>query len=175
MGSRSAGPEAASEGSGRYHRARAGSESPPAAEKRSRETGRGAGRRTNHRCRGGSGEHSPSSSQPQPAEPRRGASIPAARPLRPAPRTAALTAHRTGPPSPARSPPLPRRRAVFLAALLLSPSCRALQIPPKRGYAGGGARMLVRASLPPRIHERRRGGARGRNLLLYSFIFTVGR
>lgn len=74
---------------------------------RSREPGRGAGRRTNPRCRGGSGEHSPSSSQPEPAEPRSGASIPAARPLRPAPRTAALTAHPAGPAR--RAPHTPRR------------------------------------------------------------------
>lgn len=89
----------------------------------------------------------------------------------PAPRSAHCGAHcaprRPGPPRPAHSPPLPRRRAVFVAALLLSPSFRALQIPPKRGYAAGGAWMLVRASLSSRIHERRRGQRGGE---AYSFI-----
>lgn len=116
---------------------------------KSREPARGAGRRTNPRCRVGSGDHSPSSSQPEPAEPRSGAIIPAARPLRPAPRTAARTAHPTG--ALRLDPHAPRANPAeggVLAALLLSPSCRALQIPPKRGYAADGARMLVRASLP---------------------------
>lgn len=77
--------------------------------------GRGRRRGTNPNGRGGFwGEHSPSSSQPEPAEPRSGASIPAARPapcsraLRRAP--AALPAHpgalpaRPARPGPARSP-----------------------------------------------------------------------
>lgn len=169
MGSRTAGPEAASEGSAQYHRAKAGSASPPAAEKGTGKQGegRGEGQTPLPRRLGGA------LTQQQPAG-ARGAQERGEHPCgaAPAPRSAHCGAHcaprRPGPPRPAHSPPLPWRRAVFLAALLLSPSsCRALQIPPKRGYAAGGARMLVRTSLSSRIRERRRGERGGE---AYSFI-----
>lgn len=168
MGSRTAGPEAASEGSAQYHRAKAGRASPPAAEKGAGKQGegRGEGQTPLPRWLGGA------LTQQQPAG-ARGAQERGEHPCgaAPPPRSAHCGAHcaprRPAPPRPAQSLPLPRRRAVFLAALLLSPSCRALQIPPKMGYAADGARMLVRASPSSRIHERRRG-ERGREA--YSFI-----
>lgn len=174
MGSRTAGPEAASEGSGRYHRAEAGSRSHPLRRKKGagkQGEGRGEGQTPQPRRAGGA------LTQQQPPGARR-AQERGEHPCgaAPAPRSAHCGAHcaprrlcpaRPAPPRPARSPPLPRRRAVFLAALLLSPSSRALQIPPKRGYAAGGARMLIRTSLPAGIHERRRGKRGGET---YSFI-----
>lgn len=84
---------------------------------------------TNPNYWGRFGEHSPSSSQPEPAEPRSGTSIPAAAHCGALPARSLRTR--------ARSLPLPQHRAVFLAALPLSPSCRALLLPLKRGDAGG--------------------------------------
>lgn len=150
---------------------RGGQPVPPAAEKeRSREAGRGAGRRTNPAAEAGRGSTHPAAATRSPPSP--GAGRASLRRGPRAPLRALRRALRTPPalPGPARSAAprtLPRRRAVFLAALLLSPSSRALQIPPKRGYAAGGARMLIRTSLPAGIHERRRGKRGGET---YSFI-----
>lgn len=167
MGSQTAGPEAASEGSGQYHPPR---RKEPGTRERGGEKDKSALPR---------GVEEPLTQQQPPRA--RGAQERDEHPCGEAsvPRSAHCgghcAPHRLGPPRPAHSPSLPRRRAVFSAALLLSPFCQTLQNPPKRGYAAGGARMLVRASLPLRIYERRRVGARERNLLLYSFIFSFSR
>lgn len=76
----------------------------------------------------------------------------------------------------ARSLPLPQHRAVFLAALPLSPSCRALLLPLKRGDAGGwcAADRRGRASLPLGMTERicsRREGT-GETLFRNRFEFS---
>lgn len=121
----------------------------------------------------GLGAHSPSSSQLEPAEPRSGASIPAARPapcsraLRRAP--GALPAR----PRPAAPRTLPQHRAVFLAPPSSSSSSPHPAEPSSSGLKGAmlPAGMRVGASLTPRKgrEQRRqrtgRGGGRGQTLL----------